>query len=241
MGYLLDRFVTSPVQIFRPSNIGELFSFRLAQKLNDLPAVHHYVRLLEHYSQDLMVCAYRRVTRSANHLDLGKLFLHELNRLPPKGYGRHQSRLLSIRIERRTVAAAVFAGEHLEFTDARQLSSVHDKAVSSANGFINWLLEHFAVESAALETIPAGQDVLRSATDASIRQVLRERGIALWEISKAELMDSCGYPSLKSRGDLRSIATAIWPVLSDVRSKAFVQDAAALGIHVQIERLFIIN
>jgi hypothetical protein len=48
-------------------------------------------------------------------------------------------------------------------------------------------------------------------------------------------------PPLKSRSQLREVATAIWPILAGTHAKLFIQDAAILGLHVQTERLFIIN
>jgi hypothetical protein len=55
------------------------------------------------------------------------------------------------------------------------------------------------------------------------------------------LLEACGHPALKSRGELREVATAIWPVLIGTHAKVFIQDAAILGLYVQNERLFIIN
>jgi hypothetical protein len=149
--------------------------------------------------------------------------------------------LIAIRIERRTVAAAFFRGEHLEYTDARQLSSAHDKALASAVGFINWLLGRFPAESAALELIPNGYDFQRRVLHNAICQTLRDRMLPLWEIPKAVLFEGSGYPPPKSRAQLREVAKAIWPILEGTHAKVFIQDAAVLGLHVQIERLFITN
>jgi len=148
--------------------------------------------------------------------------------------------LISIRIERRTVAAAVFYGEQLEYTDSRQLSSDNDRAFASAVGFIRWMLNRFPVESAALEAIRDGEFQRRVLHD-GISEALRGQGLPIWEIPKSVLLDGCGQPSLKSRAEIRQIATAIWPVLAGTHARVFIQDAAMLGLHVQIERLFIIN
>ena len=150
-------------------------------------------------------------------------------------------RLVSIRIVRRAVAVAIFHGEQLEYTDARQLSSDHDKAAGSAVGFVNWILSRFTVESAALEAIVNGHEIQRHKLHDAVCEILRGHLLPIWEIPRTVLVESCGYPPLKSRSELREIATTIWPVLAGKRAKVFIQDAAILGLHVQTERLFIIN
>jgi hypothetical protein len=63
----------------------------------------------------------------------------------------------------------------------------------------------------------------------------------MWEIPKPVLLEGCGHPALKTRAEHREIATKVWPVLAGTHAKVFIQDAAVLGLHVQTERLFIIN
>ena len=149
--------------------------------------------------------------------------------------------LISIRVERRAVAAAVFRGDHLEYADARQLSSARDKALASGIGFINWMLSRFPVESAALESIPNGHEFQRRVIHEAICTELRARMLPIWEVPKIALLEGCGYPPLRSRSQLREIATSIWPILGGTHAKVFIQDAAIVGIHVQTERLFMIN
>ena len=45
---------------FQPSDQREYFALRLAQKLDDAAAARHYGELLEHYSEDQLLVAYRR-------------------------------------------------------------------------------------------------------------------------------------------------------------------------------------
>jgi hypothetical protein len=148
---------------------------------------------------------------------------------------------MAIRVERRAVAAAVFQGDHLEYTDARQLSSVHDKALVSAVGFANWMLARFPVESAGIESIPGAAEFQRSLIHHAICETLRDRLLPIWEIPKAAILEGYGHPPLESRRQLRVIATSIWPILEGTRAKLLVQDAALLGLHIQTERLFMIN
>jgi len=240
MNHILDRFAL-PTTDFVPSTISEMFALRLAQKLGDARAVRHFVSLGSFYPTGQLLCAYRRAVRAGTNGDIGRRFHLELERTRADGHHILQTGLVAIRIERRAVAAAIFHGDHLEYTDARQLSSNRDKALASAAGFIHWLLSRFDVESAAIESIPNGHEIQRRAIHDAICQVLRERAISIGEIPKSALLEGCGQPFLKSRAQLRAIATSVWPILEGTHAKVFIQDAAILGLHLQTERLFIIN
>jgi len=240
MKSLLDKFVPATAG-FRPETATELFALRLAQKLGEAQAVRHFVALTETHSSAELLCAYRRTQRGNGNGDRGRCFHDELKRVHTNGNHDRHSSLISIRVERRAVAAAVFRDEHLEYTDARQLSSAHDKALDSAVGFINWMVERFPTESAALEAIRNGHEFQRRVLHNAICQTLRERMLPIWEIPKVVLLQSYGYPQLKSREQLREAATSIWPILAGTHAKVFIQDAAIVGLHVQTERLFINN
>jgi hypothetical protein len=238
MKSLLDQYIPTAV---RPGTARQLFALRLAQKLGDAVAARHYVGLSDSYSEGQLLSAYRRAVRENGHGELGKRFHAELAQIRGNGHHDHPASLLAIRIERRTVAVAIFNGDHLEFADSRQLSSDNDKAVASAVGFIGWILARFTVESTALEAIVNGHEIQRRALRDAICATLRERMLSVWEIPKTVLFEAYGVPALKSRAELRRIATAVWPILAGTHAKPFMQDAAVLGLHVQIERLFIIN
>jgi hypothetical protein len=235
---LLDKFVPAGAR-FRPSTITELFALRLAQRLNEPRTVRHFLNLVDGYSAGQLLCAYRRTIRN-RHADLGRGFHKELEQIRSNGPHDRRANLISIRVERRTVAAAIFFGEQLEYADSRQLSSDNDRAFTSAVGFVRWMLNRFQVESAALEAIADGEFQRRVLHD-GISESLRNQGLPIWEIPRDVLFSGCGYPPLRSRVELREIATTIWPVLAGTHAKVFVQDAAILGLHVQIERQFIIN
>lgn len=239
MTSILDQF-TRPATAFVPHTAQDLFALRLAQKLNDAKAVRHYAMLADQHPESRLLNAYRRAIRNAPDADLGRRFQLEFEHAHSNGHERAGS-LVAIRVERRTVAAAIFHGDHLEYTDSRQLSSDRDRALASAVGFIRWILARFPIEAAALESIPNGHEFQRRVLNDGICGVLRERILPLWEIPKTVLFEACGFPALQSRRQLREVATAIWPILEGTRAKVFIQDAAVLGLHVQTERYFIIN
>jgi hypothetical protein len=240
MNHILDRFVL-PTSSFAPRTMEELFAVHLARKLNDIAAVRHYVSLVDSHSEAQLLCAYRRARPSTGPGDLSRRFHAELQRTRTSNHYPIHVDQISIRIERRTVAATVFRGGHLDYSDARQLSSMRDKAVTSAVGFIEWLLDHLPVHFATLESISNGTEIQRRALHDAICRVLRERALSIYEVPREELLEACGHPPLKSRAQLRQVSTAIWPILAGTHAKLFIQDAAILGLHVQMERLFIIN
>jgi hypothetical protein len=185
---LLDKFRPPSTQ-FRPSTAPEVFALRLAQRLGEPRAVQHFLALVEAHSEGQLICAYRRAVRN-RYADLGRGFHKELEQIHSNGHREHSVRLIAIRVERRTIGAAIFNGERLEFADSRQLSSDNERAVASGAGFIRWLLQRFSVESAAMEAIPVGEfqrralhnticDVVRSeATNTTMSPFLTRNSIA---------------------------------------------------------------
>ena len=135
MNPILDQF-TPTATAFRPKKVGELFALRLAQKLRDAPAVRHYLSLADRYSEAQLISVYRRTMRAGGNEDRGRRFHVELERIHSNGNHVHPASMISVRVERRAIAAAIFHGDHLEYADARQLSSLHDKALASAVGFV---------------------------------------------------------------------------------------------------------
>lgn len=234
----LDKYAPTK---FRPSTTTDVFSLYLAQKLGDAQAVNHYVSLAVNSTESQLLCAYRRTLRNAGNGDRGRRFHTELSRIQADGHPDPHGTLISIRVERRTIAASIFQGTHLTYADSKQLSSSRDRASASAVAFLNWLLARFAVDSAALEALPEGLQCQRRTLHDAVCGVLRERLLPIWEVPESVLLDRMGYPPLTSRIQLRDVATRLWPIIAGNRAKLFIQDAALLGIHVQTERLFIVN
>ena len=145
---------------------------------------------------------------------------------------------LAIKVERRTLAVALFSGRHLEYTQRREISSNGDKAEASAVGFVGWAISNFAVESAAVEGLPSDRPTRQASLTQAVIGVLRERGIPVWEVGKQQLFESFGVPPLRTRGELREVIRSIWPILPGQSTEAATLDATALGLYVQTVRLF---
>jgi hypothetical protein len=147
-------------------------------------------------------------------------------------------KLAAFRVERRSVAVAVFLGSQLDYTQTRQLPTDAGRASASLTGFVNWVLDSFRIELCAIELIDSGLEIRRAGLTQLTIAILREAGIPISEVTKVELFAAFGVPSLTSRRELRECAASIWPILNDPHSGTGVLDAAALGAYIETERLF---
>jgi hypothetical protein len=232
MHYLADSGRLGPS--FRPSTPTEFFALQLALRLRDTVNVARYIALTEHYRDDQILRAVRGLAEGpeSSGIELLEAELGRMTTAPPMG----NSKLLAIKVERRTVAAAVFVGLHLDYTQVRQLSSSHTKAESSALGFVHWLAGMFDAESVAMEVQSADSPIRRADLTRAIVASVRGAGLAVWETTKHQLFEAFAVPPLKTRKQLREIVSSFWPILEDDRLVAPVMDAAALGLYVQVQR-----
>lgn len=146
------------------------------------------------------------------------------------------AKLLAVKLDRRSIGAAVFVGQHLDYTQVRQLSGQRDKAQASVIGFITWLIHNFGITSATLECSPNANENQRAVLSQAVIATLRDNAVSVWEISKGDLLAGFGHPALKSRAELREVVRTIWQTKSN---KGSALDAAALGLYVQTERMFL--
>jgi hypothetical protein len=241
MTRILDRIARTLKSEFRPASPDEYFALRLAHRLGEPEAAVHYAILASRYPQPRLLCAFEKAVADENsEQTLGRRFHENLDSVGKHGNGeaapRHQ--LLAIRVERRTIAVAVFDGIRLEGRRVLQLSSNPDRAESSAIGFIRRLLAEVDCTSAAIEPPPRDQDVLRAAIHRSLVSEIKSRGISLWEISAQTLFGAFGHPALKNRPELRQVMLSIWPLSGLKATHWCALDAFAIGLFVQTERLF---
>ncbi len=148
------------------------------------------------------------------------------------------SLLAAIRVDRRAVAIALFNGAQLDYTQTRQLPGGIGKAETSLTAFLNWVLATFAVEGAAIETVSGAENIQRARLARVAIEAIRNASVPIWEIPKDELLSSFGHPGLQSRKGLREIISRIWPILNTRGNTHWILDAVALGLYVQVERLF---
>ena len=235
---LLDKF--QPYQsAFRPESEDGLLAVLLARHLGEPEAANYLTGFTDQYSRPRLLTAFRRALRRypAGRRVTG--FAAEVEAATEPGNGWESIRLLSIRVERRAITIAVLDGTRLHYLQTRQLAADRERAVSSAYGFVNRLTRQFEPLSAAIEIIPKGEEIQRAALHRAALSALREAGLPVWEIEKHMLFDAFGHPALSSRKELRQVICSIWPELAGSNGKHYAQDAAALGLYVQVERHFL--
>jgi hypothetical protein len=240
---ILDQVAMKrPLAGFRPTNARELLILRLAQKLGEPAAASHYAQLAAERSIETLLLAYRRaVNHGTPPRDVATRFHVELALAKDQDYRSREERLLAIKVERRSVAIAVFIGGKLDFHDVRNLSSQAEKAVTSALGFLRWVVGNYEIESATMERMTNGNEIRRAVLNQAVLDMLRSSGIPIWEASKRELLEAYSHPPLQSRQELRQAALSIlWAMFNTDKPGLQEIDAGALGLHVQTERCFLV-
>lgn len=145
------------------------------------------------------------------------------------------SKLLSIRIRRRSVAAAVFSGRHLEYLDVLHLCNEPEIVTDTVARFLANIIENFKPADAVFGTSRALQgERVRTLTETA-EKMFSSAGIPIWRVSDKAVLESFAIPKLRNKEQLRPIVQSFWPHLGHRQLAAF--EAAALGLHLQVERL----
>jgi hypothetical protein len=147
--------------------------------------------------------------------------------------------LLSIRIERRRIAVAIFSGLRLEYHQVRELSSAEDEAKRTTQRFINWLVDVFDPALVVIEDAGAKEGTRRAELAHVVAGTLMLRRVPRVRIEPREVLGSFAVPGLRTKKSLRVIAESIWPELPARHVHPATYDAAALGLHVQMKELFV--
>jgi hypothetical protein len=146
------------------------------------------------------------------------------------------NKLVAVRVQRRSLAVAIFEGTHLEHAEIYNLSSNNRKAEESAVGYGRRLISDFSISSASMEWATNG-DIRKTILTDVLVGTFRDSGIQIFQAAKQDLFEAFGVPPLGTRKELGAVATTIWPSLNAPGFPSSVFDAAALGLYIQTERL----
>lgn len=145
------------------------------------------------------------------------------------------SKLLAIQVRRRFVGAAVFSGRHLEYLEVLHLCNEPEIVTDSVARFLARILENFKPGDVALGTSRAAQgERVKTLTQLAENMVTVE-GIPVWRVDDKTVLESYAVPKLRNKEQLRAVVQSFWPHIGHRQISAF--EAAALGFHVQVERL----
>jgi hypothetical protein len=146
--------------------------------------------------------------------------------------------LMSVSIQRRCIAIAVFEDLKLEHMEVRQLSNNPLQASTAVHRLIQRLLAVHPVTLAVLEVMP-GPDTTRRADLARLaHHLLADRGIRVLTVDPTTLRHAFSIPACRTRKALRGIVASWWPALLPRFNTTTVLDAAALGLYSQIQSYF---
>lgn len=140
--------------------------------------------------------------------------------------------LLSLRISRRAIGAAILEGESLSLSDGRHLPSTPDRAKTAAVRYVERLLTP-AITAAIVDAPGRGISATSDAVFDQITDALRSRGLSVLTVVKGDVLAAYGVAPLPTRGDVRTLVAAYWPNLDRLRGaiKPYAMDAAAAALY----------
>jgi hypothetical protein len=143
--------------------------------------------------------------------------------------------LLSLRVNRRAIGAAVLSGDVLTLADGRHLTSARDRALPAAVRYVTRLLEQ---SSAAVVVVDAPALAEGTATQQLIGAIITQlssRGLPSLMVTKADVMAAYGLSPIPTREQVRNVVSNFWPTLATItgRVKPYVADAAAAALYAE--------
>lgn len=144
------------------------------------------------------------------------------------------SKLLAIRIRRRSVAAAMFLGRHLEYLDILNLCNEPESVADAVARFLANIIENFRPEDVVLGISRAPQGERVKTLIKRAEMIVSSTGIPILKVEEKAVLESFAYPKLKNKKQLRPIVQSFWPHLGYHQLAGF--EAAALGLHLQVNR-----
>lgn len=142
--------------------------------------------------------------------------------------------ILTLRISRRAIGAAVLTGELLTFIDGRHLTSRRARARLAAERYVDRLLAIEKPGGVVLDVPEATVSGIETVA-ALVASILRQRLIEVLVVHRAEVLSAYGVRPRHSRQELRVIAYGFWPQLQRVAGKVqpYVADAAAAALYAE--------
>jgi len=147
-------------------------------------------------------------------------------------------KLAALAVGRRTVAVAFFRNSHIEDLLIRHLPADLPRAVISLSVFLNQVFERNSIEYFAFVRLPDMASERQRQLSVLCIERARAVGVPFVEVHDADLFAAYGYPALKRREQVRLVGKMIWPSLDSKAATRSAVDAALLGLHAQVERLF---
>jgi hypothetical protein len=232
MSSILEKVETSS-NYFSLETTDQFLALQIARSFEALNQLRTIASLTSRYPEPLILSAYQK----ALELETPDARVQRFEQLLTGGCqisADHRTRvLLSLKIERRVIGAALLRGRQLEETEKRELNSDPDKAGWSLDHFLRATVDRLRPELIALEAPPAGITTRRSTLTDQARTLFRELGVPFYELTKQEVFQAYSIKPCRSRAELREIGWRLFPVVRHNNTKSPL-DAALLGLLIQV-------
>jgi hypothetical protein len=142
--------------------------------------------------------------------------------------------ILTLRISRRAIGAAVLSGDALTLIDGRHLTSRRDRAALAALRYLKRVLDIAKPDRVVLD-VPRSPISDTDRVTTAMATALHERGINALMIGKLDVLGAYGTRPIRSREELRHLAQAFWPELQRIvgRVQPYVSDAAVAALYAE--------
>ena len=138
--------------------------------------------------------------------------------------------ILTLRLSRRAIAAAVVSEEVLSFIDAHYLSSRRVAAVGGTRRYVVRLLEMVQPQYVAVEAANHGGEQTVTVLNV-VKEIVTERKIPIFMLSLGDVLCAFGVPALRSRKELHALVLALVPDIPTTGPiRLFAMDAAAAAL-----------
>lgn len=140
---------------------------------------------------------------------------------------------VSISLQRRRIALAIFSDLQLMRMEVRHLSSDAAQASTTVHRLIDDVLEVTTVQRAALEVLPEAS-TRRGDLARLVQSIFGDRGIPVIIFNSADVRRAFNIPPGRTRKTLQRLVANWWPALLPRFRTPTVLDAAALGLYSQL-------
>lgn len=144
-------------------------------------------------------------------------------------------RILSLRVNRRAIGAAILTADGLALADGRHLASGAARAVPAAVRYVERLVTGSGITAVIIDGPAASPGSTTDGVMTSLRQLLSSQGLSALTVGKSDLLVAYGVRALRSRQELRSVVADYWPDLLDIggRVRPYAIDAAAAALYAE--------
>ena len=229
---ILER-VAAGTAPFLPSTTTEYFGLQLARELGDVVSVNRYLDASLAHSESHLALALADTNLGTSPARPFLAFQEALHRIGKPA--KDSVRVVGIRVEKRVVAVVLLVDGRVDRVATRDLSSNPVLALKAIDLFIRQSTPWFGEATIALEVMPR-REVKRNEYYGVIVAALRDAGLSLWEVERAELIRTFGDLKEAALTQVRRVSATIWPTLAGGRRSPSLLDAAALALFVHVRK-----